>query len=208
MGGVTLHLEHPGHDRPELDRPGRDPAAASGVLAGGRPAGPAAGAAADGPAGHRQDDAGDGGSPAAEAAALHQPVHGRHAARGPGRHAGAGREREDRLPRLAAGLGDDRGGRVRARRGKPDEREVVGQPGPAARPSPLRREHRGRHHDPRSSGFPRLRDDERGRVDLRGARLHPLAAAADPDSGLPQPRRRDGDPQVPPAVRRGLRCWP
>ena len=55
--------------------------AAPGVLAGGGPAGPAALAAADRPAGHRQDDAGHGRGAAAEAAALHQPVHGRHPAR-------------------------------------------------------------------------------------------------------------------------------
>ena len=39
--------------------------------------------------------------------------------------------------------------------------------------------------DPRSSRFPRLRDDERGRIHLRGARLHPLAPPADPDPGFP-----------------------
>ena len=34
-------------------------------------------------------------------------------------------------------------------------------------------------HDPRPPRLPRLRDDERGRIDLRGPRLHPLAAPAD-----------------------------
>ena len=79
---------------------------------------------------------------------------------------------------------------------------------PAAGPPAIRREHRGRHHDPRPCRFSRLRDDERGRIDLRGARLHPLAAAADPEPGLSQPRRRAGDPQVPPAVRRGRPAGP
>ena len=140
-----------------------------------------------GPPGHRQDDAGHGGRPAAQPAALYQPVHGRHAAGRPDRHARAGRERQDRLSRVAARLGDARRRRVRARRGEPDEREVVGQPGAAARPPPVRREHRGRHHDPGASRLPRRRDDERGRVDLRGPRLHPLAVAADARSGLSRP---------------------
>ena len=124
---------------------------------------------------------------AAEPAALHQPVHGRHAPRRPDRHARPRRERDDRLPRLAPGHGHARRRRLRARRGEPDEREVVGQPGPAARPPPLCREHRGRDHHPRPSRFPRLRHDERGRVDLRGPRLHPLAAPADPDARASPP---------------------
>ena len=78
------------------------------------------------------------------------------------------------------GLGDAHRRRLRARRGEPDEREVVGEPRPAARPPPLRRERRRRHHHPRPPRLPLLRDDERGRVDLRGPRLHPLPAPADP----------------------------
>ena len=171
------------------------------------PTRPAAVAAAHRAARHRQDDAGDGRRPPPQAAALHQPVHRRHPARRPARHARARRVGQDRLPRLAAGLGHAHRRRLRPRRGQPHEREVVGQPGPAARPPPLRRERRGRHHHPRPRRLPRLRHDERGRVDLRGARLHPLAAPADADARLPGARRRDGDPRIPPALRRGRSCW-
>ena len=61
---------------------------------------------------------------------------------------------------------------------------------------------------PAHPDFRVLRDDERGRIDLRGPRLHPLAPPADADARLPRPRRRDGDPQVPPAVRPGGAAGP
>ena len=64
-------------------------------------------------------------------AALHQPVYRRHPARRPDRHPRPGRVGQDRLPRLAARLGDAHRRGLRARRGEPDEREVVGEPRPA-----------------------------------------------------------------------------
>ena len=145
VGGVTLHLSSPDATEQGWIGQDADPPAAPGLLAGRRPERPAARPrACSGPPGHRQDDAGDGRRPPPRAAALHQPVHRRHPARRPARHARARRVGQDRLPRLAAGLGDAHRRRLRARRGEPDEREVVGQPGPAARPPPLRRERRGR----------------------------------------------------------------
>ena len=139
-----------------------------------------------GPPGHRQDHARHGRRPAPQAAPLHQPVYRRHPARRPDRHARPRRVGQDRLPRLAPGLGDAHRRRLRARRGEPDEREVVGEPRPAARPPPLRRERRRRHHHPGAPGLPRLRDDERGRVHLRSPRLHPLAAPAHAHARLPR----------------------
>ena len=93
---------------------------------------------------------------------YHQPVHGRHPSGGPGGHTGARRERQDRVPRVPARHGDDRRRSLRARRGKSDEREVVGEPCAIARSSPVRREHRRWHHNPGARRFPRVRDDERG----------------------------------------------
>ena len=61
---------------------------------------------------------------------------------------------------------------------------------------------------PAHAGFPRLRDDERRRINLRSARLYPLAASADLEPGLSQPQRRAGDPQISPAVRRGSPAGP
>ena len=119
------------------------------------------------------------GAEAARPRAVHLSMHGRHAARRPAGHAGAGRERQDRLSRLAAGDGDDPRRRLHARRRQPHEREVVGQPGPAARSSAVRRVDRRGHHDRRPSRFPLRRDDEPGRIDLRNPRLHPQPLAAD-----------------------------
>ena len=121
---------------------------------------------------------------------YHLPVHGRHAAGGSAGHAGAGRERQDRLSRLAAGDGHDPRRRLHSRRRQPDEREVVGQPGAAARSSPVRRVDRRGHHDPRPSRLPLRRDDEPGRIDLRDSRLHPEPLAADAARSA-FPNRRD-----------------
>ena len=79
IDGVTLHLSEP--DATEQSWIGQDDdlAPASRLLAGRRSARPAALAAADRAARHRQDHAGDGRRPASQAAAVHQPVHRRHA---------------------------------------------------------------------------------------------------------------------------------
>src|SRR5262245_57059035 len=69
-----------GHHRAGLDRPGRDPPPAAGVLARRRSLRPAAVAAPPRPAGPRQDHSGDGRRPPPQAALVHQPVHGPHPA--------------------------------------------------------------------------------------------------------------------------------
>src|SRR5262249_16939153 len=68
-------------------------------------------------------------------------------------------------------------------------------------PPPPRRKRRPRHRHPRPRRLPRLRHHERGRVHLRGARLHPVAPATHVVPRLPQPRGRDGHSALPPAVR-------
>ena len=60
---------------------------------------------------------------------------------------------------------------------------------------------------PAHADFRVLRDDERGRIDLRGARLHPVAAPADADARLPRPRRRDGDPAATTCRSPSRSCW-
>src|SRR5271157_1000170 len=124
--------ERPRRDRTKLGRSRRNLTASARVLAGRRSPGPRTLAAADRPAGHRQDDAGHGRGPTSQATAFYQPVHGGHASRGSDRHPCAGREWKDRLSCLAPGHGDDHRRSLRARRGEPDEREIVGQPGTLA----------------------------------------------------------------------------
>ena len=144
----------------------------------------------------------------AEAGALYLSMHQRHPAGGPAGDARARRERPDQVPRQPARDRDDPRRHLPAGRGQPHEREELGQPRPAARPPPLRREHRRRHHDPRPPRLPLRGDDERRRKHLRDPRLHPQPPSADPEARPPEPRRRTEHPEVSPPVRRARDAQP